>query len=114
MECLICFSDLDDSNIVNYKTTQNSKWYKSNFCIECIETLKKTQFNRYCDSVINTKCLKEQRALLLRGPPINIRDKHGFPECGEEEVYMLCKQIDNTLIDPKLEGSLKNHYWGTM
>ncbi|KAH8581969.1 uncharacterized protein ELE39_003031 [Cryptosporidium sp. chipmunk genotype I] len=115
MECLICFADLDEINSVDYKTSSDSSWFKSLFCIECIATLKKTQYQRYCDLVTNTKCLKEQKSLLKRGPPINIYDKHGFPECGENEVFMLCKSNSRDIICPKLEGSLvgedRMKYW---
>ncbi|KAF7458226.1 hypothetical protein HWI79_1227 [Cryptosporidium felis] len=115
MECLICFSDLNEANSVEYKTGPSSEWYRSNFCLECIESLKKSQFHRYCDSITNTKCLKEQKALLLKGPPINVWDKHGFPECGENEVFQLCRSNDKTIISPKLDGSLvgdeRLNYW---
>ncbi|KAJ1614123.1 hypothetical protein OJ252_814 [Cryptosporidium canis] len=115
MECLICFSDLDETNSVDYKTSQDSEWFRALFCADCIESLKKTQYNRYCDSVVNTKCLREQKSLLRRGPPINIYDKHGFPECGEDEVFMLCKSETKEPISPKLQGSLtgdeRTKYW---
>ncbi|OII72343.1 hypothetical protein cand_012930 [Cryptosporidium andersoni] len=106
MECLICYSNLDDSNSVEYQVYENSSWYLSKFCLGCIEILKKNQFYRYCESIKNTKCLKEQRALLQRGPPINIRDIHGFPECHDNEVFSLCNSKTRNNIDPKLDGSL--------
>ncbi|KAL7067640.1 hypothetical protein ACR3K2_19140 [Cryptosporidium serpentis] len=90
MECLICYSNLDDSNSVEYQVYENSSWYLS----------------KYCESIKNTKCLKEQQALLQRGPPINIRDIHGFPECHDNEVFSLCNSKTRDNIDPKLDGSL--------
>ncbi|EEA06829.1 uncharacterized protein CMU_015050 [Cryptosporidium muris RN66] len=112
MECLICYSNLDDSNSVEYQVYENSSWYLS----------------KYCESIKNTKCLKEQRALLQRGPPvrylifiidysinliifcyinqINVRDIHGFPECHDNEVFSLCNSKTRDNIDPKLDGSL--------
>lgn len=46
---------------------------------------------------------------------INLWDRHGFPECNDSEVYMLCKSSDKTPINPKLDGSLvgdeRMRYW---
>ena len=65
-----------------------------------------TQFSKYCHDVANSTCAREQRALLARGPPINVRDKYGFPECNDEEVLDLRLSHDKSHISPRLTGAV--------
>ena len=65
------------------------------------------QFQKYMDGVQNTDCEREQRALLSRGPPIRVRDKNGFPECGDEEVGRLWLWGEGRVHEGKLDGCVE-------
>ncbi|ORM41366.1 uncharacterized protein BXIN_0753 [Babesia sp. Xinjiang] len=104
--CLVCYDDLDRSNAVAYKVTEGSEWSLSTFCIICVKYMLKTQYGRYINALKTTTCAKEQRALLEKGPPINISDHLGFPIAENNEVYELFDVGEGKLLSAKLEGSL--------
>ncbi|CCF75198.1 conserved Plasmodium protein, unknown function [Babesia microti strain RI] len=104
--CLVCFEDISSSNFVAYQLIQNGPWYPAKFCIYCIKQLLDTMFDRYVYSLENSNCAKEQRALLDAGPPINIIEKHAFPEACSQEVYLLWDYSTNTAMSAKLKNSL--------
>jgi len=58
------------------------------------------------DSLANSNCAKEQKALLTRGPPVNLFDKNGFPEAGDNEIFSLLIFSEDAPRSAKLEGSL--------
>ncbi|CDR96045.1 hypothetical protein, conserved [Babesia bigemina] len=104
--CLICYEDLILSNAVAYKATEDAEWALSTFCIDCIKQLLATQYERYITSLRTTNCAKEQRALLERGPPVNISDHLGFPLAEKREVYALYDMGQQAPLSAKLEGSV--------
>lgn len=64
------------------------------------------QFKRYCDSVANTSCAREQRSLLARGPPVNLRDRLAFPESDDQEIHSLWYAKDKAIHSARLKDSL--------
>ncbi|UKK01306.1 hypothetical protein MACK_002119 [Theileria orientalis] len=104
--CMVCFDDLSRENMVAYKPFKDSTWSLSTFCVECIKQLIKIQYHKYLHSLSTTNCAKEQRALLDRGPPINVSDSLGFPEAEKSEVYSLYDYGSSKPLSPKLDGSL--------
>jgi len=104
--CLICFDKINEENYVEYKITENSSWFPAKFCADCLKELQRSQFYRYCDNLAKSDCTKEQRAMLKRGPPINLSDRNGFPEANESEIYALWCFSDKMIKSAKLEGSL--------
>lgn len=94
-ECSICYDELCSDNSLEYQTLNNSmEWYPAYFCTDCTSVLQATQFQKYCSDLQATLCAREQRALLARGPPINLHDRNGFPEAGDGEISKL-RQASN-------------------
>ncbi|EPR63776.1 hypothetical protein TGPRC2_217900 [Toxoplasma gondii TgCatPRC2] len=116
-DCMVCFEELSRANYAEYcmhrqvADSSNSEdscpWFPAKFCVDCIEELQATQFKRYCDSVANTTCAREQRTLLERGPPINLRDRLAFPESDDQEISALWYAKDNAEHSAKLKDSLE-------
>ncbi|CRH01428.1 conserved Plasmodium protein, unknown function [Plasmodium relictum] len=104
--CLICYDDIDENNYIEYKTDEFSKWYPSSFCLNCTNILLKTQYHQYINNVQKSECLREQTNLLQMGPPINIKDKNGFPFSDGKEIYSLWFFSDKKIHSAKLDGSL--------
>ncbi|VWU53349.1 conserved protein, unknown function [Hepatocystis sp. ex Piliocolobus tephrosceles] len=106
LSCLICFDDIDENNYIEYKTNEFSEWYPSLFCLFCTNILLKTQYHKYVENVQKSNCLKEQTNLLKMGPPINVKDKNGFPVSDGNEIYSLWYFCDKQNHSAKLDGSL--------
>ena len=88
-------------------------WLPSKYCRTCVTHLLNTQWGKYVDQLKKVTCKAEQKRLLGRGPPINLRDRIALP-CpgpdGEEddddhEVQALWF-ADGGDQSPKLKGSL--------
>ena len=136
---MACYGDLDKDCYVEYKSVLDGPWLPAKFCEMCVSYLITTQFNKYKDSLANTKCKAEMRRLVEAGPPVNVYDKTALP-CesesegkGEEkdststststtkdtskngEVVALWFMSDGKEHSPKLSGSLvgeaRNAYW---
>ncbi|CDU19793.1 hypothetical protein YYC_05663 [Plasmodium yoelii 17X] len=104
--CLICYDDINENNYIEYKTDEYSEWYPSMFCMNCTGILIDTQYHKYVDSVQKSDCLKEQTSLLKMGPPINVKDKNGFPLSDGKEIHSLWYFCDKQVHSAKLDGSL--------
>jgi hypothetical protein len=104
-KCLICFDVLDESNSVEFTLESNSNWLKSRFCLSCVKDLQETQFQKYCDDLAGTTCAKEQKKLLERGPPVNIFDKHGFPQSNGCEICRI-RRCSNMIVCDQITRSL--------
>eukprot|EP01070_Trichotokara_eunicae_P005313 Trichotokara_eunicae@DN4447_c0_g1_i1.p1 len=81
--CLVCFEDIVPSNAAAYKV--KSTWHPATFCLECIEILRNSQFDKYCDDLARTDCERTRRQLIAMGPPVNVRDRFAFPEAPEAD-----------------------------
>lgn len=103
--CLVCYEDLDLENAVSYQAKADGPWDISKFCLDCIKRLIETQYMRYINSVRNSTCAREQRALLDRGPPVNVSDRLGFPMAEENEVHMLYDCGAKKYLSPRLHGT---------
>jgi hypothetical protein len=111
--CACCWDDLTSENYVEYlpfsSSDENgsSKWLPSGFCESCIGHLQRTQFSLWTESLAKSTCLAEQRRLLRRGPPINLRDDKALPCPDNGEVSKLWfMSTPNEEKSAKLEGSL--------
>ncbi|KEG04563.1 conserved Plasmodium protein, unknown function [Plasmodium vinckei vinckei] len=104
--CLICYDDINENNYIEYKTDENSQWHPSMFCMNCTGILIDTQYHKYVDNVQKSDCLKEQTSLLKMGPPINVKDKNGFPLSDGKEIHSLWYFCDKQVHSAKLDGSL--------
>lgn len=71
--CACCWDDVNAANYVEYKASADDSWHPSGYCLDCINILLKSQWQQYNDQVKTVKCKAEQRRLLTRGPPINLR-----------------------------------------
>jgi len=78
-ECMACYGDLDKDCYVEYKSVIDGPWLPAKFCEMCVSYLITTQFNKYKDSLANTKCKAEMRRLVEAGPPVNVYDKTALP-----------------------------------
>lgn len=71
--CACCWDNVTAENYVEYKASADDSWHPSGYCLDCINILLKSQWQQYNDQVKTVKCKAEQRRLLTRGPPINLR-----------------------------------------
>ncbi|SCP05785.1 conserved Plasmodium protein, unknown function [Plasmodium ovale] len=106
LACLICYDDIDENNYIEYKTNETSGWYPCMFCLNCTGILIQTQYHKYINNVQKSDCLREQTSLLKMGPPINIKDKNGFPLSDGNEIHSLWHFCDKKIHSAKLDGSL--------
>ena len=110
--CACCWDDLSADNYVEYKShpssdNQHPIWQASGFCENCTEHLLKTQFSLWTEALAKSTCLAEQRRLLKRGPPVNLRDDKALPCPDNGEVARLWYMRTNHEKTAKLEGSLE-------
>lgn len=97
--CLVCFDDLNNENSLEYQSANDSiYWFPAYFCSDCTGALQDIQFFKYCNDLANTTCAKQQRILLERGLPINVRDKNAFPMSGDKEIMKLRRAADKQVI----------------
>ncbi|KAF8821078.1 hypothetical protein IE077_000354 [Cardiosporidium cionae] len=116
--CLVCFDSITEELYVEYKVNEKSEWFPSKFCSNCIEEIQKTQYQKFIRNFTDSDCQREQRRLLLKGPPINLYDQHGFPEAGSQEIHSLwyydSKQINSAKLKDSVEGEDRKLLWDKM
>ena len=71
------------------------------------------------DKVQKSDCAAELRRLMTAGPPIYIKDDHGFPlEEGDTHIVKLWFASDNTERSAKLKGAVegdeREQLWDTL
>ena len=117
--CSSCFDEIDNNNMVKYKVkSENKQWLISNYCENCVHYVINTSWKIFTDSVEKADCKKSLQKILDVGPPINIRDKVGFPDPNNKEtlteIHSLLFCRNNTIQSAKLKGSLtgieRNNY----
>lgn len=101
MECVSCLEDIDD---VKYRDGPNSDWQPSPYCINCLNHMLSTQWDRYVNTIKTETCKKTLRNMIKLGPPTNLRDPISLP-CNNDngEVYQIYH--NNIIINAKLNGS---------
>jgi len=113
--CLSCWEDLGAENYVEYQAAEGGEWLPSGFCAMCVCYLQQTQWGVYTMALAKTTCKAEQRRLLDKGPPVNLKDKTALPCPEEGEVHALWFMNGNEYKSAKLEGSLvdeeRQRYW---
>ena len=117
--CGCCFDEIDNNNMVKYKiNSHDSQWLISNYCENCVNYIISTSWKIFTDSVEKADCKKSLQKILDVGPPINIRDKVGFPDPNnkdnltEIDSLLFCrnKQIKSAKLDGSLEGVDRDNY----
>jgi hypothetical protein len=113
VNCSSCWEDITATNYVEYFPTPSIEehaepvqWTMSKYCEDCVKYLLQTQWKIYTDALAKTTCKAEQRRLLKRGPPINLRDDEALPCPEKGEVQSLWFLSDGLEHSAKLEGSL--------
>jgi hypothetical protein len=111
-QCACCFEDISSSNYAEYlpypheENQNHPQWLPSTYCADCIEHLLKSQWSLYTEALAKTTCKAEQRRLLTRGPPINLRDDRALPCPANDEIHKLWYHHGNVEKEAKLEYSL--------
>mmetsp|Transcript_9061 Transcript_9061/g.13536 ORF Transcript_9061/g.13536 Transcript_9061/m.13536 type:complete len:144 (+) Transcript_9061:29-460(+) len=105
MECMSCMDDISEENYAEYFV--QGKWLPSKFCVDCVETLLSSQWERYLTMLEKASCKAELRRLLERGPPQRIFDKNALPCPDGCEVEELWYSNENALKSSKLRGALE-------
>ena len=106
LTCQCCWDDIDNTNYVEYLPYDSIQWLSSGYCMNCCDHLLSTQYELYVNSLAKTTCKAEQRRLIQRGPPINLKDSKALPCPDDKEVYMLWYISDEQERSAKLTGSL--------
>lgn len=101
-----CWDDIDASTYVEYKSSEESEWMPSGFCVNCVNHLLNTQWELYTTALAKTTCKAEQRRLLKAGPPINIKDATALACPDGAEAHSLWFMSDGEVHSAKLVGSL--------
>jgi len=108
--CQCCFEDITNENMVKYQINNNSVWLTSNYCETCVDFLQEKSWKIFTDQVEKADCKKALQKILEVGPPINLRDKSGFPNpldtnlLTEIDKLLICRE--NKEKSAKLTGSL--------
>ena len=108
--CKSCFDDLVNDNMVKYQINNNNTWLLSNYCETCVNYLINNSWKIFKDSVEKADCKKALNKILEVGPPINLRDKGGFPNpidnnlLTEVDKLLFCRE--NIIKSAKLKDSL--------
>jgi hypothetical protein len=122
-ECACCMEDISAANYVEYlpfpsEEEANPTWLRSVFCQSCVEYLVQTQFQNFKDAWQKTTCKAEQRRLVIRGPPVNLRDDKALPCPGKVEINLLWFSSDGQERSAKLndsyEGEEREKYWNEL
>jgi hypothetical protein len=115
--------ELSTENFVEYlplahEENPNPTWLESQFCQNCVEYLLQTQFKNFQDAWQKTTCKAEQRRLVTRGPPVNLRDDKAMPCPGNVEIDRLWYMSDNqekaAKLSNALEGEERQRYWNEL
>ena len=108
--CQCCFDDITDENMVKYQINGKNDWLTSNYCETCVIFLQETSWKIFTDQVEKADCKKALQKILDVGPPINLRDKSGFPNPIDNnlltEIDKLFFCSENKEKSAKLIGSL--------
>jgi hypothetical protein len=110
--CACCFEDLTPHNYVEYLPYPSAVndnqplWLPAQYCQDCIQQLLSTQWSTYTEALLKTTCKAEQRRLLTRGPPINLRDDRAMPCPNNEEIHKLWLSSTDEVRSAKLDFSL--------
>jgi len=115
-ECLCCFSDLSEENYVAYQIFENSPWYLSLYCEDCIKQLLTQQWSQYLKYVGKPDCAAAFRRVLKLGVPLHFRDTIAVPVPENErtnpkdqhrrkgEAHSFWLSSSKSALDPKLNG----------
>ena len=96
--------------MVKYQINNNTTWHLSNYCESCVYYLLNTSWKIYTDQVKQADCKKALQKLIDVGPPINLRDRVGFPNPLDKtkltEIDNLMFLKNKKIISAKLKDSL--------
>ena len=85
--CQCCFDEItEEDNMVKYQINQNPEWLISNYCETCVDYLQNKSWKIFTDSVEKADCRKALQKILEVGPPINLRDRAGFPNPNDNNL----------------------------
>lgn len=100
-ECVSCLDPISDR--IEYQDVENGEWKSCNYCKDCIEIMKQTQFLSYVNQVKSETCKKSLRRLLVLGPPVKIREPVVLPSNNSRsEVYQF--RLNNQIFSSDLEN----------
>jgi len=99
--CQSCLDEVDTTNQVLYKKTEESEWEHFGYCTICVFELKNYLWNGYINGLRTTDCQKTLKNLIIIGPPHNFRDV-GLTK--NEELYSFF--YDGQIQTARLKGSL--------
>ena len=108
MECKSCFDDITLENKVSYRIHNNTKWLPSYYCEQCTRFLLSTSWKIFTDQVKEADCKRALQKILEVGPPINLRDKTGFPDPHDNSKLTEINELlfsNGEQISAKLKGS---------
>ena len=115
-DCLCCLEEITKSNFVKYKfDLEAEEWLESKYCKDCVILLLNTQWKTYLDG-LKDDCKKTVKNLIISGPPINIKDKDGFPGEDNKEVQILYydDSEQRAKLNGTLEGEDREKYWNEL
>ena len=107
-ECKSCFDDI--TNAVKYRIHKKQQWHTSYYCETCVKYLIDNSWKIFTDQVKQADCKKALDKLVEVGPPINLRDRTGFPDPENKEQLTEIDELlfcsNNHIHTAKLKGSL--------
>ncbi len=109
IECKSCFDNITEKNKVKYTINQKKEWHNSKYCEMCVTYLLNISWNLFTEQVEKADCKKALAKILEVGPPINLRDKIGFPNPNNPDILTEIDTLffcsNKTIKDAKLKGS---------
>ncbi len=101
MSCKFCFEDIIEESKVQYRLSNVEDFKDFVYCLDCLNLLINTQWDKYVSGLKKADCEKSLLALIACGPPINFRDTY-IEE--NKEIYEF--YYNNKIHSAKLKSSL--------
>jgi hypothetical protein len=116
-ECIICCSDLDNTNYAEFKGAGVDIWKPSPYCSECIEGFfKAQQWAKYLELFEKADCAAALRRVMSKPPPVTVHDKAFASDNNAEGVvssfwYASTGSEESAKIVGALEGAARDEFW---
>ncbi|KAK8795067.1 hypothetical protein WA588_003918 [Blastocystis sp. NMH] len=117
-ECAVCMDDIDESNYVEYRNSNDTHWIPCIICQNCVEMFLHDMMPNYKKNLLEADCRASQLRVLAQGPPIYVKDDSVFQSPEGEHVESLwfssTGKERSAKVDGCLEGEEREKWWNEM
>jgi hypothetical protein len=105
--CLICINNIEPNDYVWYtieeiinESNYQQKWTRFPYCIDCVNYLKSSLWDKYVMDLKKSDCEKSLRHIIESGPPGRVRDAF---IASNQEIYAF--KVNDQIISSDLDGA---------